>query len=415
MLTRLLAGSLLIAAALAGAAQAPAPGSPFTGPFVDLAAPPPARATVPNLAVDARGRVWLGWLEPREGGGHRFRLSSLDAGTRGAAPAWSAPVTLAEGPNLLANWADFPSVFVAADGTMAAHWLERGQTRGEYGIRLRTSADGGRTWTAPVTPHRDPPAAAEHGFVSFFDAPGAGLGLIWLDGRDMAGGHGSPQGHGSMALRSALVSNGVAGPEMLVDPKVCECCQTSAARTADGVIVAYRDRSDGEIRDIAVSRFKNGAWFAPAIVHADDWQINGCPVNGPSVAAVGKDVAVAWYAAKGGEPKLQVAFSRNGAPFSAPVRANSAVTYGRLALVLAAADRAIVSSIERGESGAELVVREVRRDGRLSAPVVVGPMTADRSSGFARMVLAGRRLVIAWTHVRAGAPPAIQVRAVEVR
>jgi len=217
-----------------------------------------------------------------------------------------------------------------------------------------------------------------------------------------------------MTLRSALVANGKVEPEQLVDPRVCDCCQTSVARTSDGVIVAYRDRSDTEVRDIAVSRFRAGRWSAPALVHADDWQINGCPVNGPAVAASGDEVAVAWFSAKDNAPTLKVAFGR-GDTFAAPLRLNSATTYGRLAMVMPTAGRVIVSSIERRESGPRLMLREARSDGRLAAPVDLAPMTTDRSSGFARMALGGRRLVIAWTDVRPGAPPTIQVRAVDIQ
>ena len=97
---------------------------------------------------------------------------------------FGAPVTIAEGPDFLANWADFPSVFVSSTGTIAAHWLQRGVGK-PYGIQVRSSADGGKTWTAPKAPHQDS-TAGEYGFVSFFEAPGKGLGLIWLDGRAMA-------------------------------------------------------------------------------------------------------------------------------------------------------------------------------------------------------------------------------------
>jgi hypothetical protein len=415
MSKRFLTVLLVSGTALASGAQAPANLGPLLATsLADLAPPPPPGATLPNLATDGKGRLWLSWLEPRDGGGHRFRLSSVDLGraTTGS-PAWSEPITVAEGATFLANWADFPSVFVTSDGTLAAHWLERGANRGEYGIRLRTSKDGGKTWTAPIAPHGDPPAPVEHGFVSFFEAPGAGLGLAWLDGREMAGGH--QAAHGSMALRSAFIANGQAGTEQVIDPKVCECCQTSAARTSDGVIVAYRDKSDGEIRDIAVSRYSAGRWSAPAIVHADNWKIAGCPVNGPAVAALGNDVAVAWYQVKDGEPKVQVAFSAAGAPFSTPVRLNSDATYGRLALVMPAPDRAIVSHIERTAEGPQLILREARRDGRTGTPLAVGAMTNARTSGFARLALVGRRLVVAWLDVREGLPPAIRVRAAEIK
>jgi hypothetical protein len=420
MFPRLIAGLVLAAAAFAGVPQTPAPlGSPFAGVMVDLAPPVPAGATLPNIASDGNGRIWLSWIEPREGGGYRFRLSMVQARAAATATSWSIPVTLAEGPNLLANWADFPSVFVARDGTLAVHWLERGSNRGEYGIRVRTSMDDGHTWTDPVTPHQDPPASVEHGFVSFFDtlvpdAKGGGIGLVWLDGREMGGPHMAEGKGGSMTLRSAMVPRGKLGREMLVDAKVCECCQTSAARTDDGVVVAYRDRSDTNIRDIAVARLQNGKWTSAIVAH-DNWQLDGCPVNGPSVAAIGNNVAVAWFSAKDSAPKVQVAFSKRDGTFNAPIRVDSAISNGRVAIVMPSDDRVLVSSNERGAAGAQLVIREARRDGRTGDPIAIGPMTADRSSGFARMTLAGRKLVVAWTDVRPGTPPAIRMRAADLR
>jgi hypothetical protein len=409
----------------AGAWQAPAPGNPFSGAIAAMSSPAPDATAQPNLTVDRRGRVWLSWLESRvergpDGrllgpgqGGHRFRIAALQpnaAGlkTRGSIDAsWTSPVTIAEGANFLANWADFPSVFATRSGLLAAHWLERSGSGGAYayGVRMSTSSDDGRTWSAPLTPHRDQ-SPQEHGFVSFFEAPGADLGLVWLDGREMAGGHGAPaagagQGTGSMTLRATTLSDGQLGPEMLIDSRVCECCQTSAARLEDGVIVAYRDRSDTEVRDIAVSRFVDGRWSDPQRVHADNWQINACPVNGPAIAASGRAVAIAWYTLAGGAPQAKVAFSTDGGvSFGAPILLNQQPTYGRLGLTMLDADRVLVSSIERGDPGARLLVRDVRRDGRVGGAVQVAETSSDRSSGFPRIVVAAGRVVFAWTETR---------------
>src|SRR6185503_11311651 len=286
--------ALLSVAALVGPVEQAALPAPAQG-FTSLASPSAEGAAQPNLVADSKGRVFLSWLEPRPGGGHRFRLSSLAGGK------WSAPVTIAEGANFLANWADFPSVFVSSNGTMAAHWLERGQTRDAYGIRVSTSKDSGRRWSAPITPHRDA-SAAEHGFVSFFEAPGGDIGLVWLDGREMSGGH-AAAGHGGMALRAARLKGGDAGEETVLDPRTCECCQTSATRAGNSVLVVYRDRSDKEIRDTSIIRFSGGKWSAPVTVHADNWEINGCPVNGPVIAASGNAAAAAWFTGTGSAPK----------------------------------------------------------------------------------------------------------------
>lgn len=384
--------------------QVPAPAAAFSA----IENPAAAGAAEPNLVSDARGGVWLSWLEPRPGGGYRFQLASL-SGNR-----WSEPVTVTEGSNLLANWADFPSIFAARNGSLVAHWLERGEARGSYGIRVSTSTNGGRTWTRPVIPHADS-SAGEYGFVSFFDTPGGDVGMVWLDGR-MAGGHAPAGQSASMALRSTIFRNGTPGDQTVIDSRVCDCCQTSAARTSDGVLVAYRDRSDKEIRDTSVVRFSGGKWSEPVTVHGDRWEINGCPVNGPVVTASGNAAAVAWFTGVDNTPRTMVAFSTDaGKTFGSPIRIDAGATLGRLAMVMPSADRVLVSSLERSSGGAYLVLRDVRRDGQTSAPVEIAPATPDRSGGFARLARSGSRLVVAWTDVRPGAQAAVRTAVAEVR
>ena len=410
----MLACVTLIAVAGAAIAVANAGGQAwaesFTGPAALIASPAASGAAQPNLVADPKGRVWLSWLEPKAGGGHRFRAAHYSGS------AWSTPITIVEGANLLANWADFPSLFVGADGTIAAHWLERTTGREAYFVRIKLSTDDGKTWGQTLTPHKDA-SATEHGFVSFFDAPGGGIGLVWLDGREMAGGHG-PGHAGAMTLRSTVIRKGVAGDESVVDARVCDCCQTSAARIGNAVLVAYRDRTDKEIRDTSVARFANGEWSAPVSVHNDGWEITGCPVNGPAVAAAGTGAAVAWFTSAGGGPRVLVAFSPDlGHTFEPPVRVDAAATLGRVGIVMPAPNRALVISLERAQTGARLVLRDVRREGRMgiSDPIVIADATPDRSGGFARLALSGRKLLVAWTDVKAGAPSRIQLASLELR
>jgi len=391
-------------AALLMAAGRQAPDSPFTGPFVTRESPAPAGSAEPNLAVGPDGTVWLSWLERRAEGGHRFRLSSLGS------DGWSEPSTVAEGDRFFANWADFPSVFVTRSGTIAAHWLERdGEGTYAYGVRVRTSKNG-RQWTDTVVPHGDR-SPAEHGFAAFYDSPAAGLGLVWLDGRETGGG-----GGGAMTLRSASIVEGRAVDERLIDARVCDCCQTAAASTDEGVIVAYRDRSEDEIRDMSVVRYSDGGWTVPNTIHADNWKINACPVNGPAIAARGSNVAVAWFTAAGGTTRTRLAFSADGGvTFGPPIEIGAGATMGRLSLVMPSDDRVLVSSLERRGDGGALVIREIDRSGRMSAPVVAAAMGTERASGFARTVLDGRgRLFVAWTDTTAG-PSRVRVADVGLR
>lgn len=85
-----------------------------------------------------------------------------------------------------------------------------------------------------------------------------------------------------MTLRYAAIdADGKLSDEAQLDERVSECCQTSAALTDQAPIAVYRDRSQSEVRDIYFVRQINGSWGSPQSVHADNWEINGCPVNGP--------------------------------------------------------------------------------------------------------------------------------------
>jgi hypothetical protein len=206
------------------------------------------------------------------------------------------------------------------------------------------------------------------------------------------------------------------GPEWLVDERVCDCCQTSAVPTTDGVVVAYRDRSDDEVRDISVSRFADGAWSAPVSVHADAWQINACPVNGPVVTAAGDDVAVAWFTAVGDAPKTLLAFSGDGGrTFGEPIRLDVDPTLGRIGMVMPDANRVLVTSLEQSGGRGWIVIREARRDGGTGDSVPIATTSIARSSGFARLALSGSRLTVAWTTVGEDGSAGVAVSEVDVR
>jgi len=144
------------------------------------------------------------------------------------------------------------------------------QTGYAYDVTISRSFDRGKTWGKTIVPHRDG-TKAEHGFVSLFAAKDGSLAAVWLDGRVMkadpndAHGH----GHGNMTLRYVKIKrDGSLADEAALDTRVCECCQTSAAMTAEGPVVVYRDRPEGEkeIRDISIVRLKGNKWSAPRLV-----------------------------------------------------------------------------------------------------------------------------------------------------
>ena len=288
-----------------------------------------------------------------------------------------------------------------ADGSRVAQWLVRNPTAEHaYDVFVARSVDGA-SWPEGACPHRDG-TATEHGFVSLVPDDPAGCTVVWLDGRDFAT---RPEPAGEMRLMSAELTGQGFGAETVLDPRVCDCCQTAAVRTARGVLVAYRDRSADEVRDISLVRREGARWTEPYPLEQDGWRIEGCPVNGPALDAVGLDVAAAWFTMAGGTEAVQVSLSGDGgATFSKSVRVDDGKPLGRVDVAMLPGGDAVVVWLESTSSrAAEIRARRVRRDGQPSASFVVAPTSEKRSSGFPHVVRAGDALYFAWTDE--GDPP----------
>jgi hypothetical protein len=300
------------------------------------------------------------------------------------------------------NWADFPSVIAVPDGSLAAHWLVKsGSGTYAYDVNIARSKDGGKTWSKPIVPHRDN-TQTEHGFVSLIPLPDGRLGAVWLDGRNMKDAKHSDEGAPaaeSMTLRYAAIdADGKLSDEAELDERVCECCQTSAALTSEGAIAVYRDRSQGEVRDIYSVKQVNGSWAAPRAVQADNWTINGCPVNGPSVAADGRRVVVAWFTEAEEQPRVKISFSTDaGATFDKSILVDDSQAVGRVDALLLPDGSALVCWLSGNAEGGAIKVRRVQSDGTLGPPAVVAETDISRSSGFPRMARLGDEVHFAWT------------------
>ncbi len=355
-----------------------------------LAAAPGAR--YPHLSGPPGGPIVVSWLEPAAGDAYELRFAAWQDRD------WSEPRVAALGVDWFVNWADFPSVVPVAPDFLAAHWLQ--QKPGgvySYDVRMSASVDGGGSWSAPASPHDDG-TATEHGFVTLLGWNGQ-LHAVWLDGRNTAGEHDHGAPGGAMTLRHAVIgrSGQRDGPDAELDGRVCDCCQTDAAATDEGLVVVYRDRDPGEVRDIALVRLGPDGWSDPIHVHEDGWRIDACPVNGPAIDASGREVVVAWFTAPD-TPRVRLAFSSDaGRTFSAPVEVAQGRVAGRVDVVLLDRGLAAVSWLTEGARGAEIRVQRFTADGPAGAAAVVASTSVQRSSGFPQMVRAGDALLFAWT------------------
>lgn len=414
-------GAVMVAAAAAvvWGPQVSADAEQASAPKVQaLSSPAAADSGQPQLSVSSKG-VLLSWVE-RQGAQAFLKFSERTTG------AWSAPRTVASGADWFVNWADVPSVVRLANGTLAAHWLQKsGPSTYAYDVRLAQSKDDGKTWSGSFTPHHDG-TKTEHGFASMFQVPGAGLGLVWLDGRQTtpagAAGQAEHDGHGGGAMTvryGAFDGQWKQTADMPIDTRVCECCPTTAAVTSDGVIAAFRNRTEDEIRDIYVSRLENGKWSEPKAVHNDNWKISGCPVNGPMLSARGRDVVIAWFTGKVEPGQVFVAFSKDaGRTFAAPIRVDDTASLGRVDVELMPDGSAVATWIESIERRTEFRMRRIESSGAKGPVTKIADIGSSRTSGYPRLARQGNELVFAWIEsgpATPGARPTTQVKTAVAR
>jgi hypothetical protein len=156
-----------------------------------------------------------------------------------------------------------------------------------------------------------------------------------------------------------------------------------------------------ERRDIALLRHVDGQWSEPVAVHEDGWILRGCPVNGPAIDARDDDVAVAWFTAAGGTPRVRIAFSQDGGrSFGPPSDVDEGAPHGRVDTVLLPDGSALVSWLADGRDGAVLTIARVRSDGTIDARWPIATSSAARSAGFPQMSRVDDTLLIAWTEDR---------------
>jgi hypothetical protein len=361
-----------------------------TGFKVDtLTSPTNAGSAEPYLFTDSKGKVYMSWVEKTDIG-HQLLFSTIENQN------WTTPTMIASDSNWFVNWADYPMIAADGSGSMLAHVLSRhGTSTYAYDVRMTTSSDHGSQWREPFLLNEDG-KEGEHGFVSMVPFGDSYL-VAWLDGRNtvMEGMEQHEGHHGAMSLRAAVLTHdGKKLEEWQLDDRTCDCCQTTAVITRNGPAVVYRDRSDAEVRDMAIVRYVGGVWTTSTIIHEDNWKIEGCPVNGPRADGHGNTIAIAWFTAANDQPAVKLIFSDDGGlTFTEPFKVDGGKSIGRVDVVMVNEETAWVSWME----GADIRLRAVDRNGSMTPSVTIGTSSSSRSSGFPQLTSFGGGVVVAWT------------------
>lgn len=335
-----------------------------------------------SWSVAADGSPLLSWIEAQPNGHYTLKYAVRKGGQ------WSQAKTVAADRKVFRHAAELPEVIALPDGTLFAHWIETpGDDPDAEFLYVSTSKDGVK-WTTPILAHKDR-SMVQHGLASVVASGEHEASVIWLEalkGED-----------GPVSMKRTIVnSDGQIVKEESIDNDVCACCPTSIVKTAKGLLIAYRDHTPGDIRDIATIRFENGKWTASKILNPDNWKINACPTNAAAAAAKGDRVAISWWTGAGAMPHVQMVFSTDdGATFGKPVMVSTGHSFGYTAIALDDQGGAYVSWLEQSAKGAKILVREVSSAG-VAGPVVQVAEGGRSTLGYPRIVHAGGETLVAW-------------------
>ncbi len=349
--------------------------------------PSTGKSHLPRLKSSG-GKLHMTWVEQED------KMAILKYASYDSAK-WSQPRTITSGDNWFVNWADFPALGVNGDYVLTNILEKSAEGTYDYNIKLQLS-NGDQIIKDDFLLNTDG-VDAEHGFVSI-QAYDGGFYATWLDGRNTKN---EDKSKNQMTLRNAYIDlAGNITQDTEIDNRVCDCCNTATAITNNGPVAVYRDRSNTtpQIRDVAIVRWVDGAWSKPRVIGNDNWELNGCPVNGPAIATQEENVVVSWFTAEGETPRVLTAFSNdNGASFRGAIRIDNGNAIGRVDTDFMSDGSALISWLEPMGENVVLQVAQVYVDGTHDAPVTVTNTSAERQSGFPQLEVVGDEVYVTWT------------------
>jgi len=375
---------LVFAALLAVAVRAASPAGLPPMDLTEITSPAGSEATSAALTAGAGGTVWLSWIDQgNKKDGHALRVASFDP----AVGTWRPPQVVYHGPDLNVVWADSPALSAGTAGHLAAAWSVKDAHDPEiHRVLFSTSTDAGATWTAPA------PLSRESSVVDLASLTTLADGRVlaaWLDGR------GGKKGDRGARLFTRFIDPAhVNDPDVLLDSLVSEACPVAGAAFPDGgAILAYRGRTDDEIRDIHIVRRREDKWAEDHALNHDVWTTNHAPLNGPRLAVDGGRLAATWFTGADNDPRVLVSMSPDaGARFLMPLHTDNGHPIGRPDVVLLHDGAAIVVwleavSAERKAAPGGAWLRRITPDFTMDPPQILAPASDGRIVGYPRAAL----------------------------
>lgn len=302
------------------------------------------KAAEPAVAAGRDGTVYVAWVAHGVGKEADVWLTRVEAASkkvkRSVGQTRAEPVRVNRTPGEATAWrGDAPGVVVAKDGTVYVAWTARSAGGGQATtLYVSASRDGGRSFGEPARVNNDSKPGV-HGMHSLAVGEDGRVYVAWLDERDIDTSQDGDE-HMKMPMhgehnRQVYFSYSADGGRTFsknrrIAVEACPCCKTSlAVSRGNRVYVGWRQVLPGDFRHVAVaSSADGGETFAASTVVSDDrWELLGCPVSGPALAAGdGGRLVVVWFTAgDAGTPGVYSSESSDGGRTFAPRRLVSEV------------------------------------------------------------------------------------------
>lgn len=239
-------------------------------------------------AFGADGTLWLA-----RGSDDRVVVAkSTDLGK-----TFSAPVSVTPGP-INIDWGpdSRPQIAIDRTGGLIVTYAIFKDKRFNGRVYYTRSADHGASFAKPH------PITSDDTSQRFQQAaidPDGKVFAAWLDKRHAAPAIAAGKSYPGAALAYAWSGDGTTFSDTRIAfDNTCECCRLAIAFAGPGrPVVLFRNIFDGSIRDHAVVTFKDRTTPGPLRrVSVDDWKIDACPHQGPSLAiAPDGSYHAAWF------------------------------------------------------------------------------------------------------------------------
>lgn len=222
---------------------------------------------------------------------------------------FSEPIKITPAKGLQIHSESMAKVAITKSGVLFAFFrIKSKKSKSMYDGTLyyTTSTDRGQNWSHKKKLVTDEKSTSQS-FYDITQLPDGELGIIWLDNRKL-----HKDRKGQTLYFTKTNKNLEFNKEIALEGSVCQCCRTDIEIDKNNTIhIAFRNiiepvelgypkflmQSETEIRDMYyISSKDNGNTFTKAIPISDDnWQVNGCPHTGPSVAHIYQTTGAVWF------------------------------------------------------------------------------------------------------------------------